>query len=302
MDFWNIPLLLAVVATLGYLMGCRRVASADDTTRRSQRELRRAQQVAGELEKISHAIRQGLSAHHASVNRFKQRVGRLSDAQTSDALQELCREAEAILEPTMQLAAQISHAYESLRQQSAHLMTFTEVRTDPLTGARNRRGLDDAMAAQFAMMIRYDTHFAVAMFDADHFKAINDAEGHLVGDRMLQELAQVFDESVRETDIVARYGGEEFLVVMPQTDLAGACVFAERLRSTVERRMRLTISGGVAEALDGDTAESLLARTDAALYEAKGGGRNRVYSNDGERIEPVTKPLAAAKPLELAAR
>ena len=76
--------------------------------------------------------------------------------------------------------------------------------------------------------------FSVVMFDIDHFKQVNDQQGHLHGDRVLQELARLFDESMRETDIVARYGGEEFVVVMPHTDLAGACVFAERLRAQVD--------------------------------------------------------------------
>ena len=109
-------------------------------------------------------------------------------------------------------------------------MTFTEVRTDPLTGLNNRRGLDDALAAQLALMGRYHSPFSLAMFDIDHFKQVNDREGHLHGDRILQELSQLLEECVRETDLVARYGGEEFVVVMPQTDLAGACMLSERLR------------------------------------------------------------------------
>ena len=120
------------------------------------------------------------------------------------------------------------------------------------------------------------------MFDIDHFKQVNDQLGHLHGDRVLQELARLFDESIRETDIVARYGGEEFVVVMPHTDLAGACVFAERLRAVVESQMAITISGGVTAAREGDTQESLIARADAALYGAKSAGRNRVFWSTGE--------------------
>ena len=164
------------------------------------------------------------------MSRFKQRIGEFSDVQVEAAFKALCHEAEEILKPTMRLAAQISSAYDEIRQQSANLMTFSEVRTDPLTGVHNRRGLDDALAAQCAMMTRYDSHFSVALFDIDHFKLINDAQGHLFGDRQLQALAKVLADEARETDIVARYGGEEFLVIMPQTDLPGGCVFAERFR------------------------------------------------------------------------
>jgi diguanylate cyclase len=220
-------------------------------------------------------------------------VGKLSDRQQETAWKGLCREAEEVLKPTLHLAAQVAAAYDEIRQQSAHLMTFTEVRTDPLTGVNNRRGLDDALGGQFAMMNRYGTHFSVAMFDIDHFKETNDREGHLQGDRLLQDLARLLDETVRETDVVARYGGEEFVVVMPQTDLEGVCIFAERLRSKVAQELPLTISGGVAQALDGDTQDSLLARADSALYEAKAAGRNRVYRHDGEQMESVVEEETA---------
>ena len=119
------------------------------------------------------------------------------------------------------------------------------------------------------------------MFDIDHFKQVNDQQGHLNGDRVLQELARLFDECIRETDIVARYGGEEFVIVMPQTDLDGACVFAERLRAAVAERMAVTVSGGVTAAVENDTPETLIVRADEALYCAKAAGRNCVFRNDG---------------------
>ena len=151
--------------------------------------------MATELEKIAWTVRQSLAKHHASVSRFKERVSRLSDQQQEAAWKDLCREAEDILKPTLQLATQIANAYDEIRQQSANLMTFTEVRTDPLTGVNNRRGLDDALSAQFALMSRYNAVFSLVMFDIDHFKQVNDQEGHLHGDRVLQELARLLDES-----------------------------------------------------------------------------------------------------------
>jgi diguanylate cyclase (GGDEF)-like protein len=105
---------------------------------------------------------------------------------------------------------------------------------------------------------------------------------------MLGQLARLIDESVRESDVVARYGGEEFLVVMPETDLAGAATFADRLRARIANDMPLTVSGGVAEALDGDTAESIIARADAALYSAKSAGRNCIFSHSGDGSKAVT--------------
>jgi len=289
-----IPVALAVVAALGYLVGRRSRTPEEDPATQSRRELRRARAVAQELEKIALAVRRDLAKHNASVARFKQRVGQLGSDQQEDAWQSLCREAEEILKPTLQLATQMAGAYDQIRQQSNHLMTFTEARTDPLTGVSNRRGLDHMLESQFAMMTRYETVFSIVIFDLDHFKQVNDRQGHLRGDRILQAVAGLLDEEARETDVVARYGGEEFVVVMPETGLEGACVFAERLRCAVEEQLPVTVSGGVAAAIDGDVADSLLARADAAMYSAKSAGRNCVFRHNGEQIESVVEPVPLA--------
>jgi diguanylate cyclase len=298
MDFWNIdmpaPVALALVCVLGYLVGRRQRKTGGDLVMRSRRELNRAKAVAAELEKIAWTVRQSLAKHHTSVNRFRERVSRLNNRHQDSAWKDLCREAEEILKPTLQLATQIANAYDEIRQQSANLMTFTEVRTDPLTGVNNRRGMDDALATQFAMMARYDSGFSLTLFDIDHFKLINDKEGHVHGDHVLQELARLLDESIRETDLIARYGGEEFVVVMPQTDLAGASAFSERLRAKVENKLSITVSGGVATAHAGDTAESIIARADTALYGAKLAGRNRVYFHDGNATQLVVPEEAVS--------
>lgn len=289
-----VPVALAAVAAVGYLVGRRRRESDEEPSARSRRELRRAQHVAGELEKIAAKLRESLTAHNARLLEFRQRVDRLSSVEAEAAFARLCDEAEEILKPTMRLAAELSAAQDELRQQSSNLMSFTETRTDPLTGVQNRRGLDDALAAQMALLHRYDVRFALVLFDIDHFKQINDQRGHLRGDELLRALATKLDESARETDYVARYGGEEFVVVMPQTDLFGACIFAERMRVAIAQQLSLTISGGVAEALDGDSAESLLARADEALYGAKAGGRNCIYCHDGRGIQPICLEPAGA--------
>jgi diguanylate cyclase len=297
-DSWSveipIPVALGFVATLGYMISRWRRLAANDTAIHTRRELKRAQAVATELEKITWSVRRSLAQHHASVAKFRDRVGRLSDRQQEAAWRDLCQEADKILKPTLQLATQLATAYDEVRQQSANLMTFTEVRTDPLTGVSNRRGFDDAISTQIALMSRYHSPFSLAMFDIDHFKQVNDRDGHLQGDQVLQELARLFEECARETDLIARYGGEEFVVVMPQTDMAGACMLSERLRHDVAGRLTITISGGVATAVDGDTAESLFARADAALYSAKIAGRNRVFCHlGGDDIHPVAVETAA---------
>ncbi len=284
-----IPVALAFIATMGYSISRWRRAACGGTALRSRRELKRAQAVATDLEKIARTVHHSLTTYHTSISKFKDRVGRLSDHGQETAWKELCQEAEGILSPTLRLATQIASAYDEIRQQSANLMTFTEVRTDPLTGLNNRRGLDEALIAQLALMNRYHAPFAVAMLDIDHFKQVNDREGHLNGDRVLQGLSHLLEECVRETDLLARYGGEEFVVIMPQTDLAGACMLTERLRCEVAKRMSITVSGGVAAAGEGDTAESLLGHADTAMYSAKAAGRNRIFCHTGDDVEPVAE-------------
>ena len=262
MDLFSIqlplPVALAAVATLGYLFGRQQLHAAPaGLAIQARREVRRARLVARELERIGRGIRRNLAQHQFRICKFKERVNKLNAEQQNAGWEDLCREADELLQPTLRLANRIADAYDQIRQQSANLMTFTELRTDPLTGVCNRRAFDDSFASQFALMERYGSPFAVAFIDIDHFKQVNDKHGHLHGDRILQQVAQRLDEAARDTDIVTRYGGEEFVVIMPHTDLAGACIFAERLRAMIQEHLSVTISGGVTAALDGDTAQTL---------------------------------------------
>jgi len=171
-------------------------------------------------------------------------------------------------------------------------------RAQAAVGVNNRRGLDDCLTAQLALMNRYEMEFSVAIFDIDPFTPVADGHGQFQGDRMVQTAARLFDESARETDFIVRHGGEQFVVIMPRTNLEGASVFGERMRARVEAGTPLTVSCGLTAALDGDTSDSLMARADAALDRAKAAGRNCVCRHDGIRIEPVLEegPLAPGQP------
>jgi diguanylate cyclase (GGDEF)-like protein len=283
------PVGLAIVALLGYVVGRIQRQPTTSADAQVRREIKRAHGVARNLETIATAIRKDLARHRASLDRFKNRVGELKDGENQAGWQKLCAEAEQMLGPTMELAAQLAFSYDQIRRQTNHLMTFTEVRTDPLTGVCNRRAMDDTMTSLVAMKNRYDLGFSVALFDIDHFKKINDEQGHLAGDAMLKSVAQLLDEAARETDVVTRFGGEEFVVIMPQTDLRGACVFAERVRVQVEMKLGVTVSGGVTSALGNhESPEVILERADAALYAAKQAGRNRTFVHDGRALEANT--------------
>jgi two-component system cell cycle response regulator len=154
--------------------------------------------------------------------------------------------------------------------------------TDPLTGVGNRRKLDQALAAEIARVERTGLPLSAFMADLDHFKRVNDNFGHVVGDAVLARFGRHLIAQTRPTDIAARFGGEEFVVLLPNTGLAQALEAAERVRGHLagERIDPLpepvTASFGVAERAEGESGASLLQRIDAALYEAKQSGRNRV--------------------------
>lgn len=122
--------------------------------------------------------------------------------------------------------------------------------------------------------------------DIDHFKQINDANGHLVGDDVLQEFVQAIEARLRETDYLVRWGGEEFLIILPNTTRDGAAELAENLRHEVSQRtfsdadIKLTASFGISQINSNDTIESWLQRADKALYQAKNEGRNQVKKGE----------------------
>ncbi len=160
---------------------------------------------------------------------------------------------------------------------------------DALTGTFNRHYLDERLASEVSYANRHHTPLSLLFVDADHFKKINDTWGHPAGDMVLRLLAQHLSKSVRTEDIVARFGGEEFVIVARGIAGEGAMALAERLRAEVERlripyeddMIHLTICIGVSWLLpEGPEIdpETLVAKADAALYQAKRGGRNRVLS------------------------
>jgi diguanylate cyclase (GGDEF)-like protein len=153
--------------------------------------------------------------------------------------------------------------------------------TDPLTGLFNRRKLNHELSLEIARSERYGASLSVVIFDVDHFKAINDTHGHQFGDKVLIELSKFVAGLIRKTDVLARWGGEEFMILVPGSNGHRGRQFAESLRESLRRFATgeariVTCSFGVAEFVAGDTAETLIARADEALYRAKVNGRDRV--------------------------
>ena len=167
--------------------------------------------------------------------------------------------------------------------------------TDSLTRAYNRQYLYQKLPEEIERCRRYGNRLSVILFDIDNFKGFNDTWGHAAGDYVLREVVMLASPIVRDVDSLVRYGGEEFIILLPQTSAPSAMTIADRIRQVVEEnefcfldnRLRVTISGGVAEYQGAADSEGFIRQADEALYKAKTHGRNRVELYAPPQTEPV---------------
>jgi len=170
----------------------------------------------------------------------------------------------------------------TLELEAANRALDLQARTDALTGLLNRRGFETQMAFAVALARRSSRPLSLITVDVDHFKRVNDTYGHEAGDEVLRRLARTLESRLRGSDVVARLGGEEFVALLPETDLNGAQSIAQALVAAMAEQQdpvvgTITVSAGVATMRGADdNGAAMLRRGDAALYEAKGQGRNRV--------------------------
>lgn len=180
---------------------------------------------------------------------------------------------------------QSTHEIQSLREDIEDLRT--QAMTDALTGLANRKQFDEDIRYFTARAMEAAGDLTLLMLDIDHFKNFNDTHGHPVGDQVLRFVAKILRDSIRGQDVAARYGGEEFVIILPDTMLHNGVKVAENIRNEVRRRTivnrstgenlgTITISIGAAQFTPGEQVDSLIERADAALYEAKENGRDRV--------------------------
>lgn len=244
-------------------------------------------QLAEQMQSVVDSIRRDVGDHQGRIRAASnQLLARNPASATSDLTDFVLATVAQIVETNERLQNRLSAAEVALHAQEETLQEYlSDARTDPLTGLANRRALDLELDRHVAHYHRQKRPFCIAILDIDFFKNVNDGHGHVVGDRALHSLAQVLRQPLREGDFLARYGGEEFALVLPDTTAPEAADIAERLRHAVDEapydldglKMHLTVSVGVAEMTDPDTATSLVERADAALYASKQAGRNRVH-------------------------
>lgn len=201
----------------------------------------------------------------------------------NNELVEISRESARRGEALARALAALEEKNAALERAHEHIVELS--RTDSMTGLLNRRHFDETFSVEVDRARRQGTGLCAMMVDLDHFKSVNDRYGHGMGDRVLIAAAAALKAQSRPYDVVARYGGEEFIVLLPDTTLDGARACAERMRSAIAALAvegyphPITASLGVAALAEGEARHQLQSRTDAALYRAKDGGRNRVATD-----------------------
>jgi diguanylate cyclase (GGDEF)-like protein len=195
--------------------------------------------------------------------------------------------AEAIL-LSLALADRIRVLQEEKRQMETRerrLLVLSN--TDGLTKLYNKRYFDEKLKSEIALVKNLGDPLSLLILDLDNFKKINDTHGHPVGDQVLRRLGEIVQASIRETDCACRYGGEEFAVILPGTDREKSLDVAERIRQAMAadifetsrgNKFSITVSIGLGQYITGETCAELIRRTDQALYQAKGRGKNQTVA------------------------
>jgi diguanylate cyclase len=236
---------------------------------------------------------QSADGYHTRIGEYSEKISQARDiTELGDVvgglsadiggLRDALRSNHAELVAARTQAEQAEQRVQELQQELIQVSNL--VREDQLTGALNRRGMDEAFERELARTERLQARLSIGMLDLDHFKKLNDRLGHQAGDEALRHLTRVVHGLLRPTDTLARYGGEEFLILLPNTDLDEAEHVLKRIQRELTRqfflhdneRVLITFSAGVAMRGPDEGQAALVARADAAMYAAKGLGRNRV--------------------------
>lgn len=231
--------------------------------------------------------------YQGKIENCSDKISKARDiSELTDVLAEVMHETRVVQVNTARsrdelstMRSRVIESEQAVARLQTELSSASElVRHDPLTGALNRKGMDEALEKEMARLRRQGGRLSLALLDVDNFKKLNDTQGHAAGDAALTHLAAVVRETVRPEDTLARYGGEEFVVLLPNTDLDEAVAAMTRVQRELTRkifmhqndRILITFSCGVAETGNDESPEEVLKRADAAMYLAKRAGKNRV--------------------------
>ena len=238
-------------------------------------------------------ITESTGTYQAKIADYQEQIASTEDiAQLNLILQSLVgdihtmnAEAHHSQSAFLETQKKVEQAEKQIYELTTKLDYISEVaHEDFLTGALNRRGMDEAIEREFERADRHNTPLSLAMIDIDHFKKINDTMGHSTGDVALAHLAKVVKSVLRSTDVLARYGGEEFVILLPGSKQADAVNVITGVQRDLTKnffmhnseRVLITFSAGVSERIAGESIDTVLPLADAALYLAKQTGRNRV--------------------------
>jgi diguanylate cyclase len=241
---------------------------------------------------------QHADGYHARIGVYSEKISQASDiSELGGVVEDLSADVAGVRDALrknhadlLDARAQAESAESRIRELEQELQQVSQlVREDQLTGALNRRGMDEAFSRELARAERIGAQLSIGLLDIDHFKKLNDSLGHQAGDQALRHLASVVKKALRPTDTLARYGGEEFLILLPNTGADEGVDVLKRVQRSLTKeffmhdneRVLITFSAGVAERQPGEMGDAMVARADAAMYRAKQSGRNRV--------EPATK-------------
>lgn len=233
--------------------------------------------------------------YHSKIEGYSQKIGGADNiTELSHILADIMQDTRVIQASALRsheelviTRKQANEAEERVRKLEQELEQVSElVREDQLTGALNRRGMEEALEREFKRADRAKAMISVALLDIDNFKQLNDTLGHQGGDEALIHLTRVIKDALRPSDSVARYGGEEFLIILPDTDIQQAMETLERLQRELTKkfflhnneRKLITFSAGVALRAEDEDKEDLIGRADKAMYHAKQSGKNRVIA------------------------
>ncbi|MHB8969229.1 MAG: GGDEF domain-containing protein [Pirellulaceae bacterium] len=249
------------------------------------------------LHRLSVRMAADVGEHHTRVGE----VDRELAAKPAHAAPAIATLVGRLMKANGEVQAKLTNA-ESKLDELTQKMAYhaAEARTDALTGLANRRVFEEETVKRLSEFLATNCTFSIAIVDIDHFKRVNDAYGHLLGDDILRDVGVTLLQNVGGHNIVTRYGGEEFAILMPGATVEDARHCAAKLRATIEKTcfqsggktLEVTVSVGVAEVLSTEDVESLVHRADLAMYAAKHAGRNCVYWHDGTNSHRVNEPLA----------